>query len=81
MRELHSSGNTELGDEFINIKKLCEDKEIYAKLYRAMNNWVRARINNAVPTSEALKDMISECNSEFCKDDATFYNPLAIWNE
>ena len=60
------------------MEQLAKNEVLIAKVYRAMNNWVRVKIDNALPNQENLDEMVVQSKSAY---DAVDYNPLRCWND
>ena len=60
------------------LEKLAKNEALIVKVQRAMNNWVRVKLENRMPTSEIMKDMVTQASSEY---EGEGYNPLKCWNE
>ena len=64
--------------ELSAIEALAKNQDLFIKVHRAMNNWVRVRLEGAAPSQDQLRQMITEASSDFAGEG---YNPLKCWNE
>lgn len=46
---------SETFEDLSSIGSIALNKELFVKAYRAINNWVRVRLQNELPSTEQLK--------------------------
>ena len=59
---------TEQQETLKALEKLSNNEDLIIKVYRAMNNWVRAKIENRLPVANDFKTMIAAAEEEYKQD-------------
>ena len=70
---------SELFLDLFGLEHLAKNTDLLIKVQRAVNNYVRARLENRLPTIDELETLIKVGTGEVDAGDQ--YNPLKCWNE
>ena len=65
--------------DLFGIEAIANNFDLFIKVYRAMNNWIRFKLENRYPTVDELKLMIEDAKKE--SQEGGEHNPLKCWNE
>ena len=75
-REIESDTAQQM--ELRALEKLAKNEDLIVKVQRAMNNWVRVKLENRLPSNDLMYDMVTQASSAY---EGEGYNPLKCWNE